>query len=108
MRSEVEVAESAFADNDPVPPSAVLTGFAEREVDNLQDFMRKEHMSDETIERTMEKVDWRTNGVMRKNIIRWRCRYDERKHLPYIIDRWRQYVQMRKLVRLPWITLIVI
>ena len=47
----------------------------------------------------MNKVNWRTNGLLRKYIIRWRIKYTEKKHFPYIFDRWKMYVAMRKLFR---------
>ena len=47
----------------------------------------------------MREVDWKTNGLMKKYVIRWRCRDTQKKWLPYIMDRWKQYVRMRKMIR---------
>ena len=47
---------------------------AQREVENLQDFMAKEHYTNDEIKDMMGKVNWRTGGLLRKYIIRWRIR----------------------------------
>lgn len=61
--------------------------------------MRQEQYSENEIANMMKDVDWKTNGLMKKYIIRWRCRYSQKKWLPYIMDRWKQYVRIRKLIR---------
>ena len=61
--------------------------------------MRKEAHTEDEIKEVMNKVNWRTNGLLRKYIIRWRMKYTEKKHFPYIFDRWKMYVAMRKLFR---------
>jgi hypothetical protein len=37
--------------------------------------MREEKHTEDEIENVMREVDWKTNGLMRKYIIRWRIRY---------------------------------
>lgn len=61
--------------------------------------MRQEHHTEDEIARMMQEVDWKTNGLMKKYIIRWRARYTEKKWLPSIIDRWKQFVKIRKMIR---------
>lgn len=61
--------------------------------------MRQEHYSEDHIQEYMKRVNWMTNGLMRKYIIRWRIKYTQKKYFPYIIDRWKQYVRIRKMVR---------
>ena len=61
--------------------------------------MTKEHYTGGEIKKMMRKVNWHTDGVMRKYLIRWRIRRSKKKWLPYIMDRWKMFVAMRKLVR---------
>jgi hypothetical protein len=61
--------------------------------------MRQEHYSEDEIEEKMKVVEWHTNGLMKKYIIRWRLRNTQKKWLPTIMDRWKQYVKIRKMIR---------
>lgn len=63
--------------------------------------MRNEAYTEDEIAKVMSKVNWRTEGLMRKYIIRMRLKYTEpeKKYFPYIWDRWKMFVAMRKLVR---------
>lgn len=72
---------------------------ATREIENLKEFMRKERYGENEIEAMFNKVTWKTDGLLRKYIIRWRIRQTRKRLVPVVWDRWRQYVGMRKLVR---------
>jgi len=61
--------------------------------------MRKEHHTEDEVAEMMKTVNWKTNGLMKKYIIRWRIRYTEKKWFPYYIERWKQYVKVRKMIR---------
>jgi len=73
---------------------------ANKEIDNLKDFMRKEHYTEDQIDKFYDDVCDTTEHLMKKYLIRIKIRQDEKnKTLPLIWNRWREYVGVRKLVR---------
>ncbi len=55
-------------------PSRAEHWEAQREVGLLKSFMRSEHYEEDEIDSLMSKVNWKTEGLMKKYIIRWRIR----------------------------------
>ena len=73
---------------------------AQTEIKNLQDFMRAQHYTEDDIEETFKHVDSYNDFLMKKYMIRMRIKQDpDRKNLPLLWNRWREYCAIRKLVK---------
>mmetsp|Transcript_2435 Transcript_2435/g.3723 ORF Transcript_2435/g.3723 Transcript_2435/m.3723 type:complete len:196 (-) Transcript_2435:713-1300(-) len=73
---------------------------AEREIANLKDFMRKEQYKEFEIDMTFNKVCKENDDRMRKYISRIRIQQQgDRKLLPIVWNRWKEYVGIRKLIK---------
>lgn len=69
-------------------------------IDNLKDFMREEHYTESEIK--IKCKDWfgKNEYLMNKYLARMRMRQDpNKKVVPKVWNRWKQYVGMRKLVK---------
>merc|ERR1712216_336498 len=66
----------------------------------MREFLRKEKYTEDEIEKIHDGVVARNDGLMNKYMTRLRIRQDkDRKLLPTIWQRWREYVGMRKLIK---------
>lgn len=71
-----------------------------REIENLKDFLRSEHYTENEVEGICEKVFNKNHYLMRKFMIRMRLRQDKDiANLPHIWNRWKDYVAIRKLIK---------
>jgi len=72
----------------------------EREIENLKAFMRAEHYTEDQVEEMYDKVKARTEGVMRKHMMRLRIGKDPSKRLLSVVwNRWRYFVGNLKLLK---------
>ena len=73
---------------------------ANKEIENLKDFMKKEHYTEREIEKFFDDVSSTNEHLMKKYILRMKFRQDENKKvIPVVWNRWREYVGMRKLIK---------
>jgi hypothetical protein len=73
---------------------------ANKEIDNLKDFMRKEHYTENEIEQFHDTVCNTNENLMKKYLIRLKIGQDEKRNIiPAVWNRWREFVGIRKLVR---------
>lgn len=62
--------------------------------------MRDEHYTEKEIENKSKEVFARNEHLMRKYVARMRLRQDHnRRIMPAVWNRWRQFTAMRKLIR---------
>ena len=58
--------------------------------------MVEEGFTENEIANTMNKVEWKTYGLKSKDVYKRQMRYTEKKYFPYIWDRWKMFVAVRK------------
>ena len=72
----------------------------EREIENLKAFMRAEHYTEDQVEEMYDKVKARTEGLMRKHMMRLKIGKDpEKRMLAVVWNRWRYFVGNLKLLK---------
>jgi hypothetical protein len=61
--------------------------------------MRAEHFTEQEIRQKCK--DWfsKNEVLMNKYMLRWRMRQTEKRIVPQVWNRWRQFTAMRKLVK---------
>lgn len=73
---------------------------AEREIENLKDFMRDQHYTELEINKFFNDVDQTNHNRMLKHMIRMKYKLDPNKRLlPIVMDRWKGFVAIRKNVK---------
>jgi hypothetical protein len=73
---------------------------AKREIENLKEFMAQEGYREDEVDKIVSGIDKNNKHLMEKYMRRMRLMIDgDRKLLPIVWNRWRQYVAMRKLIR---------
>ena len=71
-----------------------------KEIENLKEFMRKEHFTEKEIQLKCKEWFGRNEHLMKKYMTRMRLRLDPKKRImPAVWNRWKQYVGMRKLIK---------
>lgn len=68
-------------------------------IENLKDFMRAEHYTEQEIKLKTREWFGKNEMLLGKYIARMRMRQTEKKLIPKVWNRWRQYVGMRKLIK---------
>lgn len=73
---------------------------AMRKIENLKAFMRKEHYSEQEIDKFYKDVCERNDSIMKKYLTRaLMFQNDKMKHMPEIMHRWKMYTALRKMLR---------
>jgi predicted small metal-binding protein len=73
---------------------------AMRVIENLKDFMREEHFTEAEIRQKTKEWFGRNEQLMYKYIARMKMRQEkDRRYIPMVWNRWRQYTGMRKLIK---------
>ena len=71
-----------------------------REIENMKDFLRKEKYTEDEVDNIYDGVCARTEGLMRKYILRLKITQQPQKRLlPIVWQRWREFVAIRKLLK---------
>jgi hypothetical protein len=79
-----------MADTGPVRAQHWLT---EKQIDNLKDFMRSQHYTELEINKFYNDVCSKNETLMKKYMIRLKYKqHPDKKLLPIIMDRWKQFV----------------
>ena len=73
---------------------------AQRDIENMKEFLRKEKYTEGEIDMIYNGVCTKNEGLMKKYMIRMRIARDQdQRLLPIVWQRWREYVAVRKSVR---------
>jgi hypothetical protein len=73
---------------------------AEKEIENIKDFMKDQHYTNLEVNKFYNDVCNTTENLMKKHMIRMKYKLDPTKRLlPIVMDRWKGFVQVRKNVK---------
>ena len=97
---EQDQKEALCDDNYFIGPVRAEQWEASREVENLKSFMRHEQFDENHVEEVVNKAEKGTTDLMLKYASRMRIkRHQDKRILPWFLDRWKKYVALRKLYR---------
>jgi hypothetical protein len=85
-----------------VGPCRVDYWEANRETENLKEFMRAERFSEHAVEQVVRKAHDTNRHLMNKYMIRMKLKpgvCGRAPYLPHVFDQWKQYVALRKMYR---------